>query len=115
MGLEDLTLRVTKHAFEQYTLRVSPIDIVKLRELLTEQVASGDFIREREYLKLDDVWWVYEIVGPALILITCYGRTHVYIPAALRWAKLHNDRISLRSEVISDDDESIGQTKAILQ
>lgn len=107
MGLEEYTVRVTKHALQQYEARVEPIEIERLRELLTEQVASGDYTRKREYIKLDGVWWVYELVSQVMIMITCYGRTHVDIPSALRWAKLHKDRIDLSrgSEVLCDASE----------
>jgi len=95
MSFESYTVRVTEHGHQQYCSRVAAIDKDELQQLLTEQI-TGPVHHKREYILLDGVWWVFEIVESVMIYITCYGRTHIDIPSALRWARYHNDRIDLQ-------------------
>jgi len=95
MALEDLRLLITKHAHEQYGNRVEPISKPALLRACRQQIAERDSYREAEYLHLGGVWWIAEYYGPYVILITCYGRSSFYLPAALRWQRVHKDRVVL--------------------
>lgn len=92
---DALIVRMTDHAYEQYCQRVERIDRAQLREQVGRVVNSGECHRKREFVQIDGVWWVFEVTGDVMLLITCYGRTDFDIPRALRWAKVQNDRINL--------------------
>lgn len=92
---DALIIRITDHAYAQYCQRVGEIDRTMLREHVGKVVNNGECHRSREFVQIDGVWWVFEIAADVMLLITCYGRTEFDIPRALRWAKVHNDRINL--------------------
>lgn len=96
MGLEKFDLYITHHAYEQYCDRVEAIEYGALRARCTGQIDEHDYTRKREFIHLDGVWWVFNIHGEKLHFVTCYGRSHFDMPAALGWAKLAKDRINLR-------------------
>lgn len=91
-----LIIRITDHANEQYCNRVAQIDRAELRERVQTVVSTGHYRRKGEYAHIDGVWWVCEIVGDVMLLITCYGRSNFDLPRALKWAKYHNDRVLLK-------------------
>lgn len=95
MKLEDLALFITEHAHEQYCQRVELISRFELHKQVLRQLREEDYRHVGDFLHLDGVWWVVEPKDDCLHLITCYGRTHIDLPAALKWAKLHRDRINL--------------------
>lgn len=94
MGRE-LIVRVTDHAYEQYCNRVGYIGRAELRNALQHDIGADEYRLEGIYLHIDGVWWICEVVGDVMILITCYGRSDFDLPGAMRWARLHKDRIRL--------------------
>jgi hypothetical protein len=85
---------LTRHAFERYCQRVERLERDELVELL-RQHADRPTHKKRGYIELAGVWWRYGIRDSVLILYTCYGRHHMDLPAAIRWAKRNRDRINL--------------------
>lgn len=81
---------LTNHAYEQYLKRVGEIDRDELTARLADQI-THPHERVRDIILLDGVWWACR----NNVFITCYGNTHIDLPAALSWAELHNDRIVL--------------------
>jgi len=100
MNVDELKIIVTDHAHRRYCERVNMISKEEL-----ENILSADCLREcyqkDDYIQVDDVWWRFELTEDRLIIFTCYGKHHTDLPAAIRWAKLHNDRIVL-SEAFAD-------------
>jgi len=85
---------LTRHAYERYCERVERIERSELIERL--KLNKSDAIpHKRGYIELAGVWWRYGIRDSVLILYTCYGRHHMDLPAAIRWAKRNRDRINL--------------------
>jgi hypothetical protein len=85
---------LTKHAYERFCKRVEQTDRFELIERLKQQLPDAK-PHKRGYIELADVWWRYGIRDSVLILYTCYGRHHIDLPEAIRWAKRHRDRINL--------------------
>jgi len=100
---------LTRHAFERYCQRVERIKRDELVELL-RQHAERPTNKKRGYIELAGVWWRYGARNSAIILYTCYGRHHMDLPAAIRWAKRHRDRINLGG---GEGFGSDGEAKAI--
>ncbi|NTZ20920.1 hypothetical protein EXW96_26395 [Paenibacillus sp. JMULE4] len=94
MRLESLEIRIADHAYERYCQRVEKISRELLIGQVIEQLQIG-YRRKQGYIKIGDVWWRSNIKGGILMLHTCYGRHHIDLPAAIRWAKQHRDRINL--------------------
>lgn len=92
--MHETQLILTNHAYERYCQRVGPIDRDKLTRQLQEQIRQPDR-RRKDYIQLADVWWRYGVQDGAIVLHTCYGRSHIDLPAAIRWAKRYKDRIAL--------------------
>lgn len=88
-----LIVRITDHAYEQYCNRVAQIDRAELRLQIGDIVSTGHYRRKGEYAHINGVWWVCEIVGNVMLLITCYGRSDFDLPRALQWARRNKDRI----------------------
>ncbi|WP_155985902.1 hypothetical protein [Paenibacillus gorillae] len=104
MKLAECTVRITKHGHEQYCERVQVVSKTDLQAVLQEKLAAGEYNRTDEYIKLEGVWWVFEVRVDVMIMITCYGRTFIDIPKALRWARHNKDRIVLTGgEVLCDE------------
>ncbi len=97
----ELIVRVTDHAYEQYCQRVGRIERAELRNLLTSEIQEKNYRKEREYVHIDGVWWVCEIVSDVMIMITCYGKSDFDMPRALKWARVHDDRIRLDPEYMT--------------
>ncbi|RUS42282.1 hypothetical protein [Cohnella sp. AR92] len=91
----ELIVRVTDHAYDQYCHRVGFIGRAELRNLMTSEIAGGNYHKEEQFLLVDGVWWVQEGDDNTMLLITCYGRSNFDIPKAIKWARRNNDRISL--------------------
>ncbi|MGG1534523.1 hypothetical protein [Brevibacillus agri] len=94
MRLDELQFIVEEHAYKRYCQRVEPVTKEELLSLIREQIRPGHY-RQKGYLLLDDVWWRYSVTDSIVTLHTCYGRHHIDLPAAIRWAKQHRDRIVL--------------------
>jgi hypothetical protein len=92
----DHEIRLTHHAHEQYCIRVEPIEWDDLIQRIRMQQASGltRYI-DNGYMHIDGVWWAYEMDGEQTLFVTCYGKTDIDMPKAIRWAVRHNDRINL--------------------
>lgn len=90
----DTQLILTNHAYERYCERVGIVDRDELTKQLQKQIHQPNR-RKREYIQLDGVWWRYGVQDGTLILHTCYGEHHMDLPAAIKWAKRFNDRITL--------------------
>jgi hypothetical protein len=95
MAFEEYDVRLTDHAYEQYCKRVGPDGREEIRDKVMDLLYKRDYHRKAEYLLVDGVWWVFALREQQMFLITCYGRTHIYVPAAKKWAHFHNDRIDL--------------------
>ncbi|MFX3633731.1 MAG: hypothetical protein ACE3L7_25600 [Candidatus Pristimantibacillus sp.] len=113
MKFAENEVRLTDHAHEQYRDRVEPIDRRELEKLLADQVHSGEYYRKNEFLQMDGVWWVVEYRQNEIVFITTYGRSHIYIPAAKKWARQHHDRIDLTGGEGLCNGETNGQTKKV--
>jgi hypothetical protein len=87
-------LILTNHAYERYCQRVGPIDRHELTQQLSLQIHQPNR-RSREYIQLDGVWWRFQRQDKIVILHTCYGRHHINLPEAIKWAKRNKDRIAL--------------------
>ena len=87
-------LVLTEHAYQRYCQRVEPIERKELESWLREQSQRPNR-RKREYIQLGGIWWRFGRKGKELILYSCYGKTHIDLPAAIRWAKQFGDRIAL--------------------
>ncbi|MGN7470355.1 hypothetical protein [Brevibacillus sp. SAFN-007a] len=94
MRLDELQFSVEEHAYKRYCQRVEPVTREALLSLIGDQLQPGHY-RQKGYLQLDGVWWRYSITNTVITLHTCYGRHHIDLPAAIRWAKQHRDRIVL--------------------
>lgn len=94
MRLDELEFSIEKHAYERYCERVESVTQDELKDLIRTQLLPGHY-RQHGYLQLDGVWWKYSVTGSKITLHTCYGRNHLDLPAAIRWAKRHKDRIVL--------------------
>lgn len=94
MRLEHLELRIDHHAYERYCERVEPIGWQELERQLREQIKQG-IRRQKGYVQIGGIWWRASFHNGALHLHTCYGETHIDLPAAIKWAKQHGDRIDL--------------------
>ena len=94
MSVESLELVIEDHAYERYCQRVEPIPKHVLKYIVHDQMKKG-YRRSRDYIQIAGVWWRYSVDENRLILHTCYGRSHMDLPAAIRWAKRFRDRIQL--------------------
>ena len=88
---------VTLHAHKQYCSRVEKISYEELNRLVNEQYRARDWTyNRRQFIYLNGVWWVKDDSVPGrVVMVTCYGKSHMDIPAALTWAARHNDRLVL--------------------
>lgn len=91
----ELVVRITDHAHEQYCKRVEQIDRSELRERMTHSINNDGYHKSNDFIHITGIWWVCEVVDDVMILITCYGRTDFDLPRALKWARVHDDRIKL--------------------
>lgn len=90
-------LILTNHAYERYCERVEPIDRDELTKHLQRAIKNPGR-RKWEYIKLGDVWWRFGQQDSIITLHTCYGRHHIDLPDAIRWAKRYKDRIDLSGD-----------------
>ncbi|RAV18817.1 hypothetical protein [Paenibacillus contaminans] len=101
MAYVQFRLRISRHAHEQYCKRVEPIDIETLTEQCQQQLDDRNYdYNRKDFIHLAGVWWVYQFVDNEQRFITCYGRTNMNIPYALRWAAVHKDRVDLLNGLI---------------
>jgi len=89
-------IRIDRHAYVRYCERVEPIGWQELEHMLQQQLADGINIQDG-YLRTGDIWWRAEVTDDEVIIHTCYGRTHIDIPQAVKWAKRYRDRLRLGS------------------
>lgn len=83
-----------QHAYERYCERVEPIGWQELERLVADAAQAG--CRQKDgYVLIGGIWWRGCVTPELIRLHTCYGRSHLDIPQAIRWARLHNDRIAL--------------------
>jgi len=94
MSLESLELVIEPHAYERYCERVKPISETELISKLKEDLKKGYRFR-KGYLLTGEIWWKATWEGNVVTLFTCYGRSHMDLPAAIKWAKRYRDRIVL--------------------
>lgn len=94
MRLEHLELRIDRHAYERYCERVEPIGWQELERQIRAKLRQH-CPRQKGFVQIDGIWWRASIYDGSLILHTCYGRTHIDLPAAIKWAKRYKDRIGL--------------------
>ncbi|QJC53066.1 hypothetical protein HGI30_16790 [Paenibacillus albicereus] len=98
MKYEGVIVTVSRHAHEQYCARIGPIEwdeLIRQTQALLDADERG--YDDGVYMQLGGIWWAVARVDMGLIMKTCYGRTSMHLPRALKWARRHNDRISLES------------------
>lgn len=89
-------IRLSTHAHQQYCARVENLEWDELIRKVRDQQRSGliGYVDEG-YMHLAGVWWAYEMDDEQTLFVTCYGKTDIDMPKAIRWAMRHNDRINL--------------------
>jgi len=87
-------IRIDRHAYDRYCERVEPIGWRELEEQVRGYV-DQEYFQQDGYLKLGEIWWRGFVSDSEIMLHTCYGKTHIDIPNAIRWAKRYNDRLRL--------------------
>lgn len=87
-------IRIERHAYERYCERVEPIGWQELEMQTLKQIRDG-YQQQDGYLYIGEVWWRGEVTDTGVTLHTCYGKTHINIPEAVRWAKRFKDRLRL--------------------
>lgn len=98
--MKNVKIKLTLHAHTQYCSRVEPVDILALEEICQNQLQTGDYgHRKKEFICLGSIWWVYQIKENTMHLVTCYGRSNIDMPSALRWAARNHDRINLQESI----------------
>lgn len=97
--MKDATLILSYHAWKQYCTRVEEEKPDILEETCREHVRRGNFTTNNELIEIDGVWWAHHVDGDRILLVTCYGKTTMDLPAAIKWAFKHNDRINLKDMV----------------
>lgn len=95
--MHDKTIRLTKHAYERYCERVVPIGWRELERQLQDHQYGGIY-HKQGYVLIGGIWWRGTVKDTEIVLHTCYGEQHLDVPAAVRWAKRHGDRIVLGGE-----------------
>ncbi|QYR20813.1 hypothetical protein KZ483_24145 [Paenibacillus sp. sptzw28] len=100
MRVESLELRIDRHAHDRYCERVEPIPFEELGKWLAHHLSEG-YGHHKGYLQTGGVWWRVTISQEAITFHSCYGQHHIDLPAAIKWAKRHRDRISL-GDTIAD-------------
>jgi len=96
MALDNIQFKLESHAYERYCERVAPVSKTELISKLKEDLKKGHRFR-KGYLLIGETWWRAGWEGKVITLFTCYGRTHIDIPQAVKWAKMHRDRLRLGS------------------
>lgn len=94
MQLDKLELHIDRHAYERYCERVEEITREDLKTLVMQQLHQG-YVRRKGYIQFGGVWWRCSKRDDVFTLHTCYGRHHIDLPSAIKWAKRHKDRIAL--------------------
>jgi len=92
----DKQIRIDRHAYYRYCERVEQTGWQELERMLRQQLVDGIHIQDG-YLRTGDIWWRAEATDDEVIIHTCYGRTHIDIPQAIKWAKRYRDRLRLGS------------------
>jgi hypothetical protein len=94
MNLDNTQFKLELHAYERYCERVEPISKAELLFSLKRDLEKG-YRFTNGYLLTGGIWWRASWENGILTLYTCYGRSHLDLPAAVRWAKRYKDRIAL--------------------
>jgi hypothetical protein len=97
---ENLKIRLTTHAHKRYCERVQHISYEKLTDQCNQQLREREYDHNKNwFIHLSGVWWSYEVEGDVMKFLTCYGKTTANLPAGLKWAQRHNDRLDLQTIV----------------
>jgi hypothetical protein len=94
MDVEAFEIRIDEHALYRYCERVDPITRSDLEQSIRDHLRRG-YRFQKGYLQTGDIWWRASRKDNVIILHSCYGRTHIDIPEAVRWAKRNGDRVFL--------------------
>jgi hypothetical protein len=95
---ENVQIGLTTHAHMRYCERVQHISYAELADQCNRQLHEGEYGHNKNwFIHLSGVWWSYSIESDVMNLLTCYGKTTANLPAALKWAHLHNDSIDLQT------------------
>jgi hypothetical protein len=98
-----IKLHITDHAYERYCERVQEITYEQLVSNCFKQLQEVGYIDKKEcFIQMRNIWWCYERVGRLVTFISCYGRTSIDLPKALKWAEYNNDKINLIDSVAVD-------------
>ncbi|SDR82367.1 hypothetical protein SAMN05444162_0127 [Paenibacillaceae bacterium GAS479] len=94
---DSAKLFVSNHAHEQYQIRVGEqLSWLQLNRVIRRYQREGlTGYMDGNYIEINRVWWAYRPVRQGILLVTCYGKTTMHLPAALKWAVRHNDLIDL--------------------
>jgi|GEM_PF-1327480 len=101
----DLTLFVSTHAHKQYCDRVEAVEAAVLETRCREQMLAGDHGRPKDgFVQIGGVWWYFEKADDAILLVTCYGKTTMDLPAAIRWLRRQreHDNINLSNMIVAE-------------
>lgn len=92
----NLEFSLETHAYQRYCERVERIAYCDLSDHCKKQLELQAYTYNKDGLiHLDGVWWQYLINENYILFITCFGKTTANLPAGLKWAIQHNDRINL--------------------
>ncbi|MCM3747441.1 hypothetical protein M3223_08745 [Paenibacillus pasadenensis] len=94
---DSLKLYVSNHAHEQYQHRVGErLSRLQLVRVVRRNQRDGLIgYQNGNHIQINQVWWAYDRKPQGLLLVTCFGKTTMHLPAALKWAIRHKDRIDL--------------------
>lgn len=93
-------LFLSNHAYAEYCQRVELIERELLQTHFQQQLHDGNFNYDKKsFIHLDGVWWVYDMKQEGMLMVTCYGKTTMDVPRALRWARNQGDRIDLSNMI----------------
>lgn len=91
-----LRIAIKTHAYQRYCERVKLVTYSDLLEWSERQISENNIGHNKDgIIHLGGVWFGYQVENESLAIVTCYGKTTANLPAGLKWAIRHNDRINL--------------------
>ncbi|REK69329.1 hypothetical protein [Paenibacillus paeoniae] len=88
-------IRLDRHAYERYCQRVEAIGWQELEGLIAKLLRNFGYRHKDGYVQIGGIWWRGKVTYETVKLYTCYGKTHIDVPEAIRWAERMNDRLRL--------------------
>ena len=72
--MNELQLRITRHAYKRYRQRVGALPSKMLYQRSQTALICGLYRQGEGLIKLCGVWWGCVVQDQAIVLTTCYGR-----------------------------------------